>query len=106
MPYTFEEDDEVMQAYMAEYDLHHPDVPSGHRTKILNLTSSIRQAKRLDYDTRAKALNAIGNLERRLAEIRVFFPSEHDGYNRLIEVLAKALDHLQQRAEETFPPQG
>ena len=103
MPYTFEEDDEVMQAYLAEYDLADPAVPSGHRTKILNLTSSIRLAKRLDFDGRAKALAAVGNLERRLAEIRVFFPSEHPGYNRLIDTLVTALAGLQQRVEEKFP---
>jgi len=103
MPYTFEEDDEVMQAYMAEYDLHHDDVPTGHRTKILNLTSSIRLAKRLDFDGRAKALAAIGNLERRLAELRVFFPCEHEGYNRLVAVLVESIESLQRRAGEKFP---
>ncbi|WAC18812.1 hypothetical protein OVA24_16400 [Luteolibacter sp. SL250] len=103
MPYTFEEDDEVMQAYLAEYDLADPAVSTGQRTKILNLTASIRQAKRLDFDGRAKALSAIGNLERRLAEIRVFFPSEHEGYNRLIASHVTALAGLLQRAQEKFP---
>ncbi|RYD23511.1 MAG: hypothetical protein EOP87_26490 [Verrucomicrobiaceae bacterium] len=103
MPYTFEEDDEVMQAYLAEYDLADAAVTSGQRTKILNLTSSIRQARRMDFDGRAKAQAAVGNLERRLAELRVFFPSEHAGYNRLIDSLLTALATLQRQVEEKFP---
>lgn len=103
MPYIFEEDDEVMQAYLAEYDLAGPEVTSAQRTKILNLTALMRQAKRLHFENRAKALSAIENLDRRLAEIRVFFPSEHEGYNRLIDTLVTTLAGLQQRVEEKFP---
>lgn len=102
MPYLIDEDDEVIQAYIAKYRLDDEEVPQEHRKKILRLVGDARELKRLRFESKAKAMNSYRMLDRRLMELRVFHALEHKGYNDLTDALCESIQEIPKRIAEKF----
>ncbi len=98
-----EEYDEALLAYIEEYRLEDPALPSGHRRKILHVVSCQRELSRLRFENRKAALKSLDLLERKWGELRVFHPSEHEGYVRLTAYVGTSIEKMKERIDEKFP---
>ena len=98
-----EEYDETLLGYIEEYQLADPSLPSGHRRKVLHVVSCQRELSRLRFPNRKAALKSLDLLERKWGELRVFHPSEHEGFLRLTARVETSIHSLRARIDEKFP---
>lgn len=89
-----EEWNELLQAYIEEYDLANPSVPGSYRKTVLHLVEDLRQFRRQKVVNPVEKFKKLESFDLRISRISIFRRIDHEGSERLMVHLRSSLEML------------